>query len=132
MVTFSQTFLIGKMCLNGLKVCTYRFLGVLIIIQYVRMLCDKYFLSYDGFSEVPLTKNGKKHQFVQGEIVQKGLNICTYRFFGYADCYDHVRTLCDKYFLRHGSFFLILTGNSRYRVLKHGVGVEWEPRKTAA
>ena len=29
---------------------TYRFLGVPIAMHYVRTLCDKYFLSYDGFS----------------------------------------------------------------------------------
>ena len=28
---------------------TYRFLGVLLTMNYVRTLCDKYFLSYDGF-----------------------------------------------------------------------------------
>ena len=28
-----------------------------------------------------------------------------------------------------GFFF---TGKSRYSVLKHGVGVEWDPRRTAA
>ena len=28
--------------------------------------------------------------------------------------------------------FLHFTGRSRYRVLKHGVGVKWDPRRTAA
>ena len=28
--------------------------------------------------------------------------------------------------------FFIFTGRSRYRVLKHGVGVKWDPRRTAA
>ena len=29
-------------------------------------------------------------------------------------------------------FFSIFMGRSRYRVLKHGVGVKWDPRRTAA
>ena len=33
-----------------MKICTYRFLGMPIAMHYVRTLCDKYFLSYDGFS----------------------------------------------------------------------------------
>ena len=40
----------GKSVWKGLKICTYRFLGMLITMHYVITLCDKYFLSYDGFS----------------------------------------------------------------------------------
>ena len=39
----------GKSVWSGLKICTYRFLCMLITMHYVRTLCDKYFLSYDGF-----------------------------------------------------------------------------------
>ena len=44
----------------------------------------------------------------------------------------YVRTLCDKYFLSYDSFPLFLTGRFKHRVVKHGVGVEWDPRSTAA
>ena len=44
----------------------------------------------------------------------------------------YVRTLCDKCFLSYDCFSLFLTGRLRYRVVKHGVGVEWDPRSTAA
>ena len=47
-------------CWERLEICTYRFLGMLITMHYVRTLCYKYFLSYNGFSELPLTKNEKK------------------------------------------------------------------------
>ena len=40
----------GKSVFKRLKICTYRFLGMPIAMHYVRTLCDKYFLSYDGFS----------------------------------------------------------------------------------
>ena len=79
---------------------------MLITIHYVRTLCDKYFLSYDGFSELPLTKNEKNHQFVQGKSVWKGLNICTYMFLGMLITMHYVRTLCDKYVLSYDGFFL--------------------------
>ena len=39
----------GKSVQKGLKICTYWFMGVSIAMHYVRTLCDKYFLSYDGF-----------------------------------------------------------------------------------
>ena len=44
----------------------------------------------------------------------------------------YVRTLCDKYFLSYDGFSVFLTGRFRHRVLKHGVGVEWDLRRTAA
>ena len=43
---FSQ----GQSVQNALTLCTCRCLGVLIAMHYVRTLCDRYFLSYDGFS----------------------------------------------------------------------------------
>ena len=43
---FEQGQSLGK----GLKICTYKILGVPIAMHYWRTLCDKYFLSYDGFS----------------------------------------------------------------------------------
>ena len=86
-----------------MKIYTYRFLGVPITMHYVRTLCDKYFLSYDGLSELPLTKNGK-HQFVQGKSVWKGLKICTYRSLGMLIAMHYVRALCDEYFLSYYGF----------------------------
>ena len=38
-----------KVVWKGLNICTYRFLCMLISMHYVRTLCDKYVLSYDGF-----------------------------------------------------------------------------------
>ena len=43
-------FVQGKSVWKGLKICTLGFLGMWIAMHYVRTLCDKYFLSYDGFS----------------------------------------------------------------------------------
>ena len=40
----------GKSVCKGLQICTYRFLDIPITMHYVRTLCDKYFLSYYGFS----------------------------------------------------------------------------------
>ena len=39
----------GKHVCKGLQICTCRFLGMPITMHYDRTLCDKYFLSYDGF-----------------------------------------------------------------------------------
>ena len=39
--------------------------------------------------------------------------------------------LCDKYLGYYG-FSSFFTGRSRYRVLKQGVEVKWDPRRTAA
>ena len=78
-------------------------------------------------------KMKKRHQFVQGKSVWKGLNICTYMFLVMLITMHYVRTLCDKYVLSYDGFFpWFLTGRSRYRVQKHGVWVEWDPRRTAA
>ena len=76
----------------------------------------------------PLIKKKKGH-FVQGKGVWKGLKICTYGFLGMLISMNYVRSLCDKYFLSYDGFSWFLTERSRYRVLKHGVGVEWDPRK---
>ena len=45
-------FLTWKKCTNALKCYTYRFLVVAITVHYIRTLCDKYFLSYDGFLDL--------------------------------------------------------------------------------
>ena len=71
----------------------------------------------------PPDKKWKKHQFVQGKSVWKGLKICTYRFLGMLITMHYVRTLCDKYFLSYDGFSWFVTGRFRHRVLKHGVGV---------
>ena len=73
-----------------------------------------------------------KHQFVQGKSVQKDLKICTYMFLHILITMHYVRTLCDKYFLSYDGFSEFLTGRFRQRVLKHGIGVEWDPRRPAA
>ena len=39
----------GKSVWKGLNICTYRSLGMPIAMHYVRTVCDKYILSYDGF-----------------------------------------------------------------------------------
>ena len=52
---------------KGLKICTYRFLGMLITFS---MLCVTS-TSYDGFSELPLTKNEKKTSICTGKSVWK-------------------------------------------------------------
>ena len=43
-------FVQGKSVQKGLKICTYKCLCMPITVHYVQTLCDKYFLSYDGFS----------------------------------------------------------------------------------
>ena len=40
----------GKSVCKGLQICKYKFMSMLIIMHYVRTLCDKYILSYYGFS----------------------------------------------------------------------------------
>ena len=47
------------------------FLGMPIAIDYVRTLCDKYFLSYDGFSELPVTKNEKDINLYRNKVFRK-------------------------------------------------------------
>ena len=37
-------FVQGKCVWKGLKICTYRFLGMPITVHYVRTLCEKYFV----------------------------------------------------------------------------------------
>ena len=53
-------FVYGKIIWKGLKICTYMFLDMPMAMHFSRTLCDKYFLSYVGFSEHPLTKNENK------------------------------------------------------------------------
>ena len=84
------------------------------------------------FPELPLTKTEKTHQFSQGKSVYKDLQICTYRFLGMPIAMHFVTTLCDKYFLSYYGFSAFVMGRSRYRVLKHCVGVKCDPRRTAA
>ena len=43
----------------------------------------------------------------------------------------YVRTLCDKYFLSYYGFSAFCMGRSRYWVMKYGVGVKWDTRRTA-
>ena len=90
--------------------------------------CTKKFFPVKINKKKSLTKN----QFEQEKSVWKGLNICTYRFVGMPIAMHYVRTLCDKYFLSYFGFSWFVTGRSKYRVLKHVVGVEWDQRRTAA
>ena len=56
-----------KKCLQRLaNLCTYRFLGMLIAMHYVRTLCDKYFLSYYGFSTFCM---GRSRYWVMNHVV---------------------------------------------------------------
>ena len=79
----------------------------------------------------PYTK-WKKHQFEQGKSIPKGLKICTERILGMPITMHYVRTLCDKDFLSYEGFSEFLTRRFRHRILKHGVWVEWDARRTAA
>ena len=75
----------------------------------------------------------KKKINLHGEkVFAKALQICTYGFLGMPIVMHYVRTLCDKYFLSYYGSSAFFMGRSRYRVLKHGVGVKWDPRRTAA
>ena len=74
--------------------------------MHYRTLCDKYFLSYDGLSELSMTKKWKKNINLYRDKVLKGLNISTYRFLGVLIAMKYVRTLCDKYFLSYDGFSL--------------------------
>ena len=74
----------------------------------------------------------KKHQFEQRKGVWKGLKMCTYRFWGMQITMHYVTTLCDKYLLSYEGFSWFVTGRFRHSILKHGVGVEWDARWTAA
>ena len=77
----------------------------------------------------PPDKKWKKTPSIwMGKSVRKGLKICTYRFLGMLIAMHYVRTLCEKYFLSYDGLSLFLTGRFRHRVLKHGVGVEWDAR----
>ena len=84
------------------------------------------------FPYLPQTKKLKKCQFAQGKSVCKDLQICTCRVLCMQITMHYVRTLCDKYILSYYGFSAFCMGRSRYRVLKHGVGVKWDPRRTAA
>ena len=74
----------------------------------------------------------KNFKFAQGKSVHKDLQICTYRFLGMPIAMHYVTTLCDKYFLNYYGFSAFVMGRSRYRVLKHCVGVKCDLRRTAA
>ena len=70
--------------------------------------------------------------FLTGRKCLKRLENLHILVFGCANHNALCENFVDKYFLSYDGFFLILTGKSRYRVLKHGVGVEWDPRRTTA
>ena len=83
------------------------------------------------FPELHLTKNWKNINLHMGKSVCKGLQISTYRFLNMPIAMHYIRTLCDEYFLSYYGFSSFFTGRSRYRVLIHGVEVQWDPRRTA-
>ena len=76
-------------------------------------------------------KTEKNINLHMGKSVCKGLQIPTYRFLNMPIVMHYIRTLCDKYFLSYYGFSSFFTGRSRYRVVKHGVEVQWDPRRTA-
>ena len=53
---------------KGLKICTCRFSGMPIAIHYVRTLCDKSFLSYDGFSCCSFIENTSVKQSMKHKV----------------------------------------------------------------
>ena len=83
------------------------------------------------FPNSPLTKTEKTSICIGKKCLQRLPN-CTYRFLGMLITMHYVKTLCDKYFLSYYGFSAFFMQRSRYRVLKHGVGVKWDPRRTAA
>ena len=100
-------FVEGKSVWKGLKICTYMFLGMPIAMHYVRTLCDKYFLSYDGLSELSMTKNEKKTLICAGIMCWKAWILVHIGFWVCLIAMKYVRTLCDKYFLSYDGFLLI-------------------------
>ena len=99
--------------------------------HYVRTLCDKYFLSYDGLSELSMTKNEKKTLICTGIkcwkawiLVHIGFWVCWLQWSMLELC------VTSTFWVMMG-FSWFLTGRSWYRGLKPGVGVEWDPRRTA-
>ena len=81
-------------------------------------------------SITPLTKNEKMSICTGKKCLQRLENLYT-QDLGMPIAMHYVRTLCDKYFLSYYGFSSFFTGRSRYRVLKHGVEVQWDPRRTA-
>ena len=63
--------------------------------------------------------------------INKMWNFCLKFWVCWSQC-TMLELLCDKYFLSYDDFSWFLTGRFRHRVLKHGVGIEWDPRRTAA
>ena len=119
-------FVQGKSVEKGLKICTHRFLGMLITMHYVRTLCYKYFLSYDGFSELPLTKNEKRTINLYREKVFGKAWISAPIGFWVCWLQCTMLELCvTSMLLSYDGFFpWFLIGRSRYRVQKHGVWIE--------
>ena len=60
--------------------------------------------NFGYFLNSPLTKNWKNVNLHGGKSVQKGLQICTYKFLGMLIAMHYVRTLYDKYFLSYYGF----------------------------
>ena len=74
----------------------------------------------------PWQKMKKKHQFEQAwKFSHIGL-------WGMPIAMHYVINLCDNCFLSNDGFSWFLTGRFRHRVLKHGVRVEWDARRTVA
>ena len=81
----------------------------------------------------PWQKMKKNINLNREKVFWKGLKgLCTYRFLGMPPAMHYVRTLYDKYFLSYDGFSWFLTGRFRHRVLKHGIRVEWDARRTVA
>ena len=77
-------------------------------------------------------KMKKRHQFVQGKVFGKAW-ISAHIGFWVCWLQCTMLELCvTSMFWVMMVFSWFLTGRSRYRVHKHGVWVEWDPRRTAA
>ena len=74
------------------------------------------------FPELPWQNNWKNVNLHREKVFAKA---CKSAHIGFWVCWD-------KYFLSDYGFFAFLMGRSRYRVLKHSIGVQWDPRRTAA
>ena len=80
----------------------------------------------------PPNTKWKKTSIWTGKKCSKRLENLHRQVFRMPITMHYIRTLCDKYFFSYEGFSEFLTRRFRHRVLKHGVWVEWDARRTAA
>ena len=88
--------------------------------------------NFDCLLNSPWQKTEKNVNLYREKVFAKA---CKSAHTGFSVCQwqmHYVRTLCNKYFLSYYGFSAFFMGRSRYRILKHDVGVKWDPRRTAA